>query len=175
MLVPGQSIPAEGSQSGSSTSSSSSASSEHGLSKGAIAGIAVAGAAFIAILVALFFVLGLNRAYKQHMPSKNGSVERTANWAFFNNSGETWSTNRKSEFDNNATTRSPNIGDCNPSPNLYPGTFPNSPDSISAYGALSLQRGSSQWNRDMSREAHHFGGPSGLSGPSELEANSIIF
>ncbi|KAB8069529.1 hypothetical protein BDV29DRAFT_161359 [Aspergillus leporis] len=92
-LEPGQSIPAEGgggsgtsTGSSSSSTSSSSADSSSGshLSGGAIAGIVVGGVAFVAILVALFFVIGRNQVYKKWMTSEDGRTERTARWALFN-------------------------------------------------------------------------------------------
>lgn len=91
MLVPGQSMPAEGDLPPSSSASPSppaSASTSHAvLSKGAIAGIAVGAAAFVIILLALFFVLGRNGVYRQWMRSSaagDDRAERTARWAFFN-------------------------------------------------------------------------------------------
>ncbi|KAJ5824910.1 Cupredoxin [Penicillium robsamsonii] len=91
MLVPGQPIPPEGDGGGDSSSGNDSSSGDdksnhdkHGLSTGAIAGIAVAAVAFVAILVALFFVLGRNRVYSQWMSSEDGRTERTARWALFN-------------------------------------------------------------------------------------------
>lgn len=81
-LVPGEPIPAEGSD---NTSSEPSSSSSSKLSSGAIAGIVVGAVAFIAILMTLFFVLGRNRVYKKWMSSQDGRAERTARWAFFNN------------------------------------------------------------------------------------------
>ncbi|KAJ5484848.1 hypothetical protein N7539_004836 [Penicillium diatomitis] len=93
MLVPGQSMPAEGSGS-LSTSSTQNPSSDtatsaanKGLSGGAIAGIVVAAVVFVAILVILFFVLGRNRVYSQWMSSPDGRTERTARWAMGSNYG----------------------------------------------------------------------------------------
>ncbi|KAF7586162.1 hypothetical protein BBP40_009337 [Aspergillus hancockii] len=88
-LEPGQSQPAEGGGSGSgsdSNSGSDSSTSNKGgshLSGGAIAGIVVGGVAFVAILVALFFVIGRNQVYKKWMTSEDGRTERTARWALF--------------------------------------------------------------------------------------------
>ncbi|OJJ75515.1 hypothetical protein ASPBRDRAFT_37809 [Aspergillus brasiliensis CBS 101740] len=89
MLVPGQSIPAEGTVSPTSTSTSISTSSPSNtpssgstsLSTGAIVGIVIGSVAFIAILGALFFLLGRNRVYQQWMSSQDGRHERTARWA----------------------------------------------------------------------------------------------
>ena len=92
MLVPGQSPPAEGSQSGSSSSGSNSGSGSSpgsdsgsksgssGLSKDAIAGIAVAVVAFVGILCALLFILGRNLVYRKWMSSHADSSERTSRW-----------------------------------------------------------------------------------------------
>lgn len=93
-LVPGEPVPAEGDDNSSSDNSSSK------LSGGAIAGIVVGAVAFIAVLVALFFVLGRNRVYKKWMSSQDGRSERTARWAFFNNApGTAPSDARKSEHE----------------------------------------------------------------------------
>ncbi|RAH55689.1 hypothetical protein BO85DRAFT_451481 [Aspergillus piperis CBS 112811] len=87
MLVPGQSIPAEGTIAPTSTSTSTSSpsntpsSSSPALSTGAIVGIVIGSVAFIAILGALFFLLGRNRVYRQWMSSQDGRHERTARWA----------------------------------------------------------------------------------------------
>ncbi|PYI29684.1 hypothetical protein BP00DRAFT_427298 [Aspergillus indologenus CBS 114.80] len=86
MLVPGQSIPAEGSiptsnSTASSSPSASSSSGSGGLSGGAIAGIVVGSVAFVGILGALFFLLGRNRVYQKWMSSQDGRTERTAKWA----------------------------------------------------------------------------------------------
>ncbi|GAB1210952.1 hypothetical protein ATERTT37_000062 [Aspergillus terreus] len=105
MLVPGQSMPAEGDLPASTSTSTahpttsaadgnSSSSGTH-LSGGAIAGIVVGAVAFLVILVALFFTLGRNRVYKQWMSSQDGRTERTARWALFH--GEGW--RPKSELD----------------------------------------------------------------------------
>ncbi|PYH29468.1 EGFR-like transmembrane domain-containing protein [Aspergillus neoniger CBS 115656] len=87
MLVPGQSIPAEGTIAPTSTSTSTSSpsntpsTSSPALSTGAIVGIVIGSVAFIAILGALFFLLGRNRVYRQWMSSQDGRHERTARWA----------------------------------------------------------------------------------------------
>ncbi|KAJ5248799.1 hypothetical protein N7468_000250 [Penicillium chermesinum] len=98
MTVPGQSFPAEGSDSeGDGTNTSTSPSSgHHGLSGGAIAGIVIAIVAFLAILGALFFVLGRNRVYQKWMTSQDNRTERTTDWAM-STAGSTNHWNRKSE------------------------------------------------------------------------------
>lgn len=78
MLVPGQSMPAEGST---STTNSPSSSSGAGLSYGAIAGVTVSSVVFVGILVLLFFVLDRNRVYSRWMSWQDGRNERTARWA----------------------------------------------------------------------------------------------
>ncbi|KAL5361195.1 hypothetical protein BJX96DRAFT_176012 [Aspergillus floccosus] len=104
MLVPGQSMPAEGdlpsttSTSRPTTSTAhphSSTSSGTHLSGGAIAGIVIGAVAFLVILVALLFTLGRNRVYKEWMSSQDGRTERTARWALFH--GDGW--RPKSELD----------------------------------------------------------------------------
>ncbi|CAK37948.1 uncharacterized protein An02g13640 [Aspergillus niger] len=114
MLVPGQSIPAEGTISSTSTSTSTSSpsnspsSSSPTLSTGAIVGIVIGCVAFIAILGALFFLLGRNRVYRQWMSSQDGRHERTARWAALlspgqstgkGGSGSNAAGQRKSEMD----------------------------------------------------------------------------
>ncbi|KXG54284.1 Cupredoxin [Penicillium griseofulvum] len=85
MLVPGQAAPPEGETPGSGDGDDEKGGDgKHGLSTGAIAGIAVAAVVFVALLVALFFVLGRNRVYSQWMSSEDGRTERTARWAMFN-------------------------------------------------------------------------------------------
>lgn len=69
MLVPGQTMPAEGQQSSSPTSSASSPSSMRmdmgmSLSYGEITGIVIGCVAFVGILVALVFFVGRNRTYQ---------------------------------------------------------------------------------------------------------------
>lgn len=144
MLVPGQSMPAEGTESGTSSSTgsnagtaSSSSAGSHGLSGGVIAGIVVAGVAFVAILVALFFVLGRQRVYSQWMSSQDGRTERTARWAMFGGGDHTgpsepWS--RKSELDAKAPMAAPDIA----SPDTRV-PFSPAPDSSAAsmYGTAS--------------------------------------
>lgn len=85
MLVPGQSMPAEGNRPGdeSDGSDENSGGGSSSLSGGSIAGIVVGAVAFVAILVALFFVLGRNRVYQKWMTSQDGRTERTARWALF--------------------------------------------------------------------------------------------
>ncbi|KAL4904649.1 hypothetical protein BDW74DRAFT_178742 [Aspergillus multicolor] len=103
MLVPGQSVPAEGENTNvnpatstnpyitSSTSSTaspetSSHSSSSSLSAGAIAGIAIGCVVFVAILCVLLFTLGRNQVYKRWISASEpggGSMNavRTAKWA----------------------------------------------------------------------------------------------
>ncbi|KAL3487178.1 hypothetical protein BJX62DRAFT_10649 [Aspergillus germanicus] len=104
MLLPGQSMPAEGetnnpgtgttphttgtATSDPNTSSSSSSHSSSGLGAGAIAGIVIGAVAFVIILCVLLFILGRNRVYKKWVSSSEsgvggGSVNalRTAKWA----------------------------------------------------------------------------------------------
>ncbi|KAL2794370.1 hypothetical protein BJX66DRAFT_202041 [Aspergillus keveii] len=104
MLLPGQSMPAEGetnnpgtgttphttgtATSNPNTSSSSSSHSSSGLGAGAIAGIVISAVAFVVILCVLLFILGRNRVYKKWVSSSEsgvggGSVNalRTAKWA----------------------------------------------------------------------------------------------
>lgn len=182
MLVPGQAPPAEG---GSSTSSDSdsdpsststtaagSAGSSHGssggssLSKGAIAGIAVAAVVFVAILVALFFVLGRNRVYRQWMSSQDGRTERTARWALFQDKGDTWP-NQKSELESNATKRTTvditSVG----TPNRSHGGFSPPPDAGSIYTATSPQQANAPWAWDSQPNPRNIN-----RGPTELEAHT---
>lgn len=82
MRVPGQTLPAEGSDNeGEGHDSGSSNSSGHGLSKGAIAGIVVAVVLFIAVLGALLFVLGRNRILQKWASSQDARTTRTNDWA----------------------------------------------------------------------------------------------
>lgn len=176
-------MPAEGggsSTSGNSTSSTSSATASAttssaasggggggGLSGGAIAGIVIAAVAFVAILVALFFVLGRNRVYSQWMSSQDGRTERTARWALFNNTGGSYG-NRKSELDSN-TGRAPgtdvtSVG--SPDPTMR--QFSPAPESVSGFGGSSPRHNSGQWNWDMPQNSRS------ARGPTELEANAII-
>ncbi|KAJ5376935.1 hypothetical protein N7509_013821 [Penicillium cosmopolitanum] len=168
MLVPGQSPPAEGSAdsgSGSSSSSSNDSSgSGHGLSKGAIAGIAVAGVVFLGILVALFFLLGRNRVYKQWMSSQDGRTERTARWALFNhpNGGPEVASNAGKPPMTDTTSVS------SPDPGRYNTMSPPLGDGNSSYGPSSPRHQSGHWSWDPSFN------PRNARGPSELEANNVI-
>lgn len=180
MLVPGQSMPAEGGGSttiGNSTSTSTATANPTtssgpsggggGLSGGAIAGIVIAAVAFVAILVALFFVLGRNRVYSQWMSSQDGRTERTARWALFNNTGGSFG-NRKSELDSN-TARAPgtdvtSVG--SPDPNMR--QFSPAPESVSGIGGSSPRHNSGQWNWDIPQNSRS------PRGPSELEGNAMI-
>ncbi|KGO75201.1 Cupredoxin [Penicillium italicum] len=158
MLVPGQSMPAEGGGSGSSGSSGddtsgddNSSGSKHGLSTGAIAGIAVAGVVFVAILVALFFVLGRNRVYSQWMSSEDGRTERTARWAMFNHD-EPYR-NGKSEAGSSGPTHKATHSDVtavsSPDPNLR--TLSPGVVATSGPGSPSAQQGHWSWNEPPQR------------------------
>ncbi|KAL5334830.1 hypothetical protein BJX70DRAFT_346084 [Aspergillus crustosus] len=96
MLLPGQSMPAEGDSLDSNTgttathltssppSNSSSSSASHGLGAGPIAGIVIGSVAFVMILCILLFILGRNQVYKKWLShSQDGSTKdtRTARWA----------------------------------------------------------------------------------------------
>lgn len=183
MLTPGQSPPPEGGGPNSSDSTSntsttsttssatasattSSAASGGGLSSGAIAGIVIAAVAFVAILVALFFVLGRNRVYSQWMSSQDGRTERTARWALFNNTGGSYG-NRKSELDSNAGpapgTDVTSVG--TPDPTMR--QFSPVPESVSGFGSSSPRHHSGQWNWDIPQNSHS------PRGPTELEANAV--
>ncbi|KGO37094.1 Cupredoxin [Penicillium expansum] len=155
MLVPGQSMPAEGNGSGSSSDDTSgdnnSSGSKHGLSAGAIAGITVAAVVFVAILVALFFVLGRNRVYSQWMSSEDGRTERTARWAMFNH-GDQYA-NGKSETASSVPTHRATPSDAtavsSPDPNmrtLSPGVIVTS-----GPGSPSAQQGHWSWNEPPQR------------------------
>jgi preprotein translocase subunit SecG len=166
MLLPGESPPAEGSEgSGSSSSSSSNSSSgSSGLSKGAIAGIAVAGVVFLGILVALFFLLGRNRVYKQWMSSQDGRTERTARWALFNhpNGGPEVASNAGKPPMTDTTSVS------SPDPGRYNTMSPPLGDGVSSYGPSSPRQQSGHWSWDPSFNTRN------ARGPSELEATNII-
>lgn len=170
MLVPGQSMPAEGSTGSDSGSTTTAAASSggHSLSSGAIAGIVVACVAFVVILVALFFVLGRNRVYRQWMTSEDGRTERTARWAMFNSTGgSTW--NGKNELDSNATKAPPTEIASVGSPD---GTHSTLPPQIggsmgSAYGASSPRQTSGHWNWDAPQNA------TANWYPTELEAHNV--
>ncbi|KAL2813122.1 hypothetical protein BJX63DRAFT_395030 [Aspergillus granulosus] len=108
MLLPGQSMPAEGetdnpgtgttphttasatSNPSPDTSSHSSSSSSSSLSAGAIAGIVLGAVSFVAILCLMLFILGRNNVYKKWVSSSEdgcGNVNaplRTARWALSN-------------------------------------------------------------------------------------------
>ncbi|PYI02524.1 hypothetical protein BO78DRAFT_400434 [Aspergillus sclerotiicarbonarius CBS 121057] len=119
MLVPGQSMPAEGTipptSSATSSSTPSPSTSHSGLSTGAIVGIVIGCVAFVGLLGALFFVLGRNRVYKKWMSSEDGRHERTARWAALlsPSSGNTNTGPRKSEMEH--------------STGMPPSEFPGSP------------------------------------------------
>ncbi|KAJ5092474.1 hypothetical protein NUU61_007344 [Penicillium alfredii] len=177
MLVPGQSMPAEGSgstDSGSDSSPSPSASGNAGdskssgggggLSGGAIAGIAIACVAFVAILIALFFVLGRNRVYRQWMSSQDGRTERTARWALFGSPGDPHQ--RKSELDSNAAKHEVTSM---VSPDPTQRTFSPPPQGPpSDYTGTSPQPNAGHWSWEGSQQAR------GPRGPTELEAHSVV-
>ncbi|CAG8018168.1 unnamed protein product [Penicillium nalgiovense] len=172
MLVPGQSIPPEGGGSGSSGSDESgdddSSGGKHGLSTGAIAGISVAAVAFVAILVALFFVLGRNRVYSQWMSSEDGRTERTARWALFNHGG-TYG-NGKSEAGSTAPTHATGHIDTSavssPDPNMR--TFSPGPEVNSGSVPTSVQQGHWSWNEPPQR-------PPASVVATELEGHPMIW
>jgi hypothetical protein len=175
MLVPGQSTPAEGGGTSTETSTSSttsatssdSSSGKHGLSTGAIAGISVAGVAFVAILVALFFVLGRNRVYSQWMSSQDGRTERTARWALFNSDVHS-NSNRKSEM-SSSTTKPAHIdisAVSSPDPNVR--TFSPVTENISSHGSPSTQQGHWSWNEPPPAHRPHLV-------PTELEGHPMIY
>ncbi|KAJ5946113.1 hypothetical protein N7454_002952 [Penicillium verhagenii] len=177
MLLPGESVPAEGSTSSSSSSSSSTTSASHGLGTGAIAGIAVACVAFVAILIALFWTLGRNRIYQKWMFSEDGRTERTARWALFHSHGHGAPPNQKSELDSNTVSSAAHQSEhshfSSPQPSHYSSppishrADSEAPDTRSMYGALALARGSGQWNWDA---AQH---PRNQRGPTELDSTSV--
>lgn len=161
MLVPGQTMPAEGEEPGSTSSSTSSPSATtssaggsgaSGLSGGAIAGIVVGIVAFVAILVALFFVLGRNRVYQKWMSSQDGRQERTARWALWSNSGDPWVSHR-SEMDSSTQP---------------PGDQPMSPD---PKGPVSPHP-SGHWSWQFQQQPSYHQ-PAPLA-PSELEATTAV-
>lgn len=154
----------EGSDSGSGSNDDSSGGSKHSLSKGAIAGIVVAGVAFLVILVALFFLLGRNRVYKQWMSSQDGRTERTARWALFNhpNGGPESASNAGKPAMTDTTSVS------SPDPGRYNTMSPSLGDANSSYGPASPRQPSGHWSWDPSFN------PRNNRGPSELEANNII-
>ena len=170
MLVPGQSMPAEGtippSSSANSTSSPSSSTSHSGLSTGAIVGIVIGSVAFVGLLGALFFLLGRNRVYKQWMSSQDGRHERTARWAALlsPSSGNTNTGPRKSEMEH--STGMPQ--------NEFPG-------SMGGMSPPQQQTGGELWGWDSPQTQHQvYQGPGHgqgqvyyeamARGPSELEA-----
>lgn len=182
MLTPGQSPPPEGggSNSSDSTSTTSSATATAttsgaassgggggGLSGGAIAGIVIAAVAFVAILVALFFVLGRNRVYSQWMSSQDGRTERTARWALFNNTGGSYG-NRKSELDSNAGRVPGTDGTSVGTPDPTMRQFSPVPESVSGFGGSSPRHHSGHWNWDIPQNSRI------TRGPTELEANAVI-
>ncbi|KOS40225.1 hypothetical protein ACN38_g8910 [Penicillium nordicum] len=173
MLVPGQSMPAEGGGGGSSgndtSGGDSSSPSKPGLSTGAIAGIAVAGVVFVAILVALFFVLGRNRVYSQWMSSQDGRTERTARWAMFNHS-EGYGKGKSEAGSSSVPTHRPAHSDItafsSPDPNVR--TLSPGVGAPSGAGSPSAQQGHWSWNEPPQRPR-----PSAMA--TELEGHSMIW
>ncbi|WEW57248.1 hypothetical protein PRK78_002713, partial [Emydomyces testavorans] len=111
MLVPGEAPPAEGNGGQASPPAPPSPSPPHHspsstLSSGAIAGLVVGCVSIVAILGALFFLLGRNRVYRKWLTSEDGSNstsnEHTRRWAMSTERG--WSTNGHSEKDRTLTT-----------------------------------------------------------------------
>ena len=166
MLLPGQSMPAEGGGSGSGGDDNPS--DKHGLSKGAIAGISVAAVACVAILVALFFVLGRNRVYSQWMSSEDGRTERTARWALFNHGGPYG--NGKSEAGSTAPTHATGHIDTtavsSPDPNMR--AFSPGPEVTSGSVPTPVQQGHWSWNEPPQR-------PPASVVATELEGHPIIW
>jgi hypothetical protein len=177
MLVPGQSMPAEGggNNSDSDSSSNTSSSGKHGLSKGAIAGIAVAGAVFLGILVALFFVLGRNRVYSQWMTSQDGRTERTARWALFNHDDRTEysnsnsNSNRKSEVISGVSKPGNVDVSAMSSPDPTVRTFSPGSENISRHGSPSAQQTHWSWNEPPPVRSYRPGVP------TELEGHPMIY
>ncbi|KAJ5952982.1 Cupredoxin [Penicillium vulpinum] len=167
MLVPGQPMPAEG-EGGDSSGDSKSGDDKHGLSGGAIAGIVVAAVGFVAILVALFFVLGRNRVYSQWMSSEDGRTERTARWALFNH-GDPYA-NGKSEVGSTVPTQKPGHIDVtavsSPDPNVR--TFSPGAEVVSGPGSPSTQQGHWSWNEPPQP-------PRASAVATELEGHPIIW
>lgn len=173
MLVPGQAMPAEGgtgpaSNPAANPPSTMPMSSDGGntLSKGAIVGIAVACAAFVAILVALFFVLGRNRVYRRWISSEDGRTERTARWAMSSNQGDPWPP--KSELDAGTTKPPPPEVAFVGSADLTGQTWSSQgAGSASSYGQLSPHQPSGYWTQEalQSLQVNR--------GPAELDGNSV--
>lgn len=169
MLVPGEPMPAEGDNtdttpsstptaSSSSTATPDNDSSDIGLGGGAIAGIVVGVVAFVAILVALFFVLGRNRVYQKWMSSEDGRNERTARWALFNSSDPF---SRRSEME--ASSQPP--GD------QPMAMYPSSPDQTQRTFSASPQVNSGHWSWKFQQQAP-YQQPTPPA-PTELEATSV--
>ncbi|KAI1954940.1 hypothetical protein LOZ12_000820 [Ophidiomyces ophidiicola] len=93
MLVPGQAPPAEGERPSAPTNTPAVVPQE--LSSGAIAGIVVGCVVVVAMLGALFFLLGRNRVYHKWLASEDGTAkERTRRWAL---NGGDWATNSEKD------------------------------------------------------------------------------
>ncbi|CAG8016924.1 unnamed protein product [Penicillium salamii] len=170
MTLPGQPLPAEGSGGNSDSGSSNDQSGgKHGLSTGAIAGISVAGVVFVAILVALFFVLGRNRVYSQWVSSQDGRTERTRRWALFNHDDQFSNSNRKSEI--GSTAPKPGHIDISAvsSPDPTVRTFSPGMENVSGHGGSpATQQGHWSWN-EPPVPARAYGAP------TELEGHPIIW
>ncbi|CEJ62181.1 hypothetical protein PMG11_10689 [Penicillium brasilianum] len=172
MLVPGQAMPAEGTEgggpstSGTSTTSSATTSSAAyngggggGLSGGAIAGIVVGAVAGLAILVALFFVFRRKRAHSR--------TEHPDRWSLFN-SGNNYDVPR-SEFDGSAGrgpgTDVTSVGE--PEPAMR--ELSTGPESASGFGGSLSRPDSGQWNWDNPQASRT------SRGPTELDADAVIY
>ncbi|KAJ5368370.1 uncharacterized protein N7496_008130 [Penicillium cataractarum] len=166
MVVPGQSIPAEGG--GSSTSSNSSATSAAtngggggGLSGGAIAGIVIGAVVFIAVVVVLLFVIGRKRVY-----SRDEHAERRS---LFNSIGSNHD-NRRSDLDSNYG-RAPGTNFTSVSgPEPMMREFSTAPESASGFGGTSSRPNSGQWNWNNTQQ-----GSRTAQGPTELDVNAAIY
>lgn len=104
-LEPGEHPPAEGREGGgppgSSPTTTPTPSGHHSLSSGAIAGIVVGSVLGIAILGALFFLLGRLDIYRKWRQSEDGTqTDRTRRWALSSGGGGLggWSSGAKSEI-----------------------------------------------------------------------------
>ncbi|EGE82913.1 extracellular serine-rich protein [Blastomyces dermatitidis ATCC 18188] len=98
-LEPGEHPPPEGGEPGSSPNPPQDSSSHRSLSGGAIAGIVVGAVVGLAILGALFYLLGRLEIYRKWRQSEDGtSVDRTRRWALSSGGGlGGWSSGAKSE------------------------------------------------------------------------------
>ncbi|KAJ5887736.1 hypothetical protein N7495_007777 [Penicillium taxi] len=158
MLVPGESFPSEG---GSSTSSSDkSSSSGHGLSGGAIGGIVVACVVFVAILIALFFVLGRNRIYSRWAASEDGRTtdrgERTARWTMFGHSGDSRPKTELDSHEIDSTGASTHMDSIYGSPTMKSSfQSPSSPIPAPQYSAMEMQQTSRNIRGPVELDGQH--------------------